>query len=72
MKKLTKSKDRILAGVLGGIAEYFGWDKTWTRIIDGTLVVVTGWGIIAYIVATIVMPESNSNDDTPTGKFRKI
>ncbi|MEB3364603.1 PspC domain-containing protein [Lactobacillus sp. R2/2] len=31
-KRLTKSDDRVLFGVLGGVAEYFGWDKAWTRI----------------------------------------
>lgn len=32
-KHLTRSNDKILGGVLGGIAEYFGFDKTWVRLI---------------------------------------
>ena len=32
-KELTKSRDKVVSGVFGGIAEYFGWDKTITRII---------------------------------------
>lgn len=68
-KQLTKSRDKILAGVLGGLAEYFGFDKTWTRIIGGTLVVISGWGIIAYIIAAIVMPNANKPTD---GKFKQM
>ena len=33
-KKLTRSRDnRVIAGVLGGIANYFNWDATLVRII---------------------------------------
>lgn len=33
MKKLTKSNDRIIAGVCGGIADYFGFDSTIVRLV---------------------------------------
>ncbi len=32
-KELTKSNDKVVSGVFGGVAEYFGWDKAITRII---------------------------------------
>ena len=32
-KRLTKSQNKILAGVLGGIANYFNVDPAWVRII---------------------------------------
>ena len=33
-KKLTRSrKERMIAGVCGGLAEYFGWDPTLVRIV---------------------------------------
>ncbi len=31
-KQLVKSRDKIVAGVLGGVAEYLGWDKTIVRL----------------------------------------
>lgn len=37
MKKLTKSNDKVLTGVLGGFAEYFGADKALVRIIGAAL-----------------------------------
>ena len=58
-KKLTKnSKDKILFGVIGGIADYSNQDPTLLRIIWLILVAFTGFvpGIIAYIAAIFVMP----------------
>jgi len=57
-KKLRKSlTDRKIFGVCGGIAEYFGVDSTIVRLIWAIAVVVFGVGLLAYIVAAIVMPE---------------
>ena len=56
-KKLYKSNtDKKLDGVCAGIGEYFNIDPTLVRLvwILGTLFV--GAGIIAYIIAAIVMP----------------
>ena len=58
--KLHKSKsDRKLAGVCGGIAEYFGVDSTIIRLVFALLVVGWGTGILAYIVAALVLPEAD-------------
>ena len=57
--KLHKSaSDKKLAGVCGGIAEYFGVDSTIIRLVFALLVVGWGTGIAAYIVAALVMPEA--------------
>jgi phage shock protein C len=56
-KKLMRSRDeRMIAGVCGGIAEYFDVDPTVIRLafIVGTL--LGGPGLIAYIVCLILMP----------------
>lgn len=58
MKRLTKSYDRKLCGVCGGIAEYFGVDPTLIRILWVLLVLCAGTGILAYIIAAIIMPEA--------------
>lgn len=58
-KKLTKSSNKLLAGVCAGIAEYFGWEVTLTRILYVVLSMFTGSfpGIILYIILMVIMPE---------------
>lgn len=58
-KKLTKSSNKQLAGVRAGIAEYFGWEVTLTRILYVVLSIFTGSfpGIILYIILMVIMPE---------------
>ncbi|MBR6027451.1 MAG: PspC domain-containing protein [Clostridia bacterium] len=58
MKTLTKSKtNRKICGVCGGIGEYLGVDPTLVRLIFAGCVIVFGSGLLAYIVAAIIMPE---------------
>ncbi len=59
-KKLYLSKDNeIIAGVCGGIGEYFKIDPVIVRIIWVVLTVSTLFaGVIAYIVAWIIIPET--------------
>lgn len=55
-KRLKLSSDKKLAGVCGGIAEYFELDPTLVRILWVVFTVLGGSGIIAYILAWILMP----------------
>jgi phage shock protein C len=56
-KRLFKSNsNRVLCGVCGGIGEYFSIDPTIIRLI-WVLLGCTGTGIVAYIIAAIIMPE---------------
>ncbi|MBO7613799.1 MAG: PspC domain-containing protein [Treponema sp.] len=56
-KKLYKSNsDKKLAGVCGGVAEYFDVDSTIIRLAWVLFTLAGGAGIIAYIIAAIVMP----------------
>ncbi|HOD16413.1 MAG TPA: PspC domain-containing protein [Spirochaetota bacterium] len=59
---LKKSKNRIIAGVCGGIAEWLGWNPTLVRIVYvvGSIVSAAFPGIIVYIVLWILMPSSDS------------
>jgi len=60
MKKLYRSeKNKIFAGILGGLGEYFKIDPVILRIIFVVLVIGTGIfpGVIAYIIALIIMPK---------------
>ncbi len=57
--KLTRSSsDKVIAGVCGGLAEYFGLDPTLVRVGYVLLSVLSvGFpGIIVYIILALVMP----------------
>lgn len=57
-KKLYRStKDKMLGGVAGGIAEYFDIDSTLIRVLFILVVFLGGSGIIAYIILWVVVPE---------------
>lgn len=59
-KKLTRSQDQVIAGVCGGIAEYFGWDIALVRILYLVLSIFSAGfpGLLIYIILWIVMPEN--------------
>ena len=57
MKKRYRSeKDKLFAGVCGGIAEYLEVDTTLVRLGFAAFSIMCGSGILAYIVAAIVIP----------------
>jgi phage shock protein C len=57
MKKLYRSrKNRKLAGVCGGIGEYFDLDPTLVRLIWIMLILAAGTGVLAYIIGIFIMP----------------
>ena len=57
-KKLyRKTNDRMLMGVCSGIAEYFNIDVSVVRLAWVILSCFGGAGIIAYILAAIIVPE---------------
>lgn len=57
-KKLTKSNDKMIAGVCAGIAEYFDVDPTIVRIVYALLAICSvGFpGLIVYIILALIMP----------------
>jgi len=57
-KRLSKSQDKIIAGVCGGIAEYFGWDPAIVRILYLVISIFSAGfpGFIVYVILWIVMP----------------
>lgn len=77
-KKLYKSNDRVLAGVLGGIADYFNIDPNVTRLIFVGLLLLT-WFVpltLFYIIAAIILPTRPSyyqseQDDIREGEYRE-
>jgi phage shock protein PspC (stress-responsive transcriptional regulator) len=56
-KRLYRSRtDKILGGVCGGIAEYFHVDPVLIRVLWVILIFIMGTGILAYLVAWLIMP----------------
>lgn len=58
--KLTRTNsDRILGGVCGGIAKYFGWDATLVRILYVVISILSAAfpGTLVYIILWILMPK---------------
>ncbi|MCH8961291.1 MAG: PspC domain-containing protein [Bacteroidetes bacterium] len=60
LTKLTKSShDRMIAGVCGGLADYFDLDPTLVRVGYVVLSVFSGAfpGLLVYIILAIIMPD---------------
>ena len=63
MEKLQRSKkDRIIAGVCGGLAKYFGVDPTLIRLIFIVGVFLKGITVLIYLVLAIIMPEEGAEE----------
>ena len=57
-KRLYRSREsRMIAGVCGGLGEYFDMDPTIVRLIVVAAALAAGGGILAYILAWIIVPE---------------
>jgi len=62
VKRLYRSKDdRIISGVCGGIAKYMRVDPVVVRLIWAVAALVSmGMGVLAYLIAWILIPEEPS------------
>lgn len=58
-RRLVRSQDRVIAGVVGGFAQYLGIDPTLARIIYVVVSIlsVAFPGILVYVICWLVMPE---------------
>jgi phage shock protein C len=67
-KRLVRPRaDRKIAGVCAGFAEYFDLDVTLVRLVWLFIVLVGGTGLLAYVIAWIVMPEEPLRLPAPVG-----
>ena len=65
-RRLFRSKSaRVIAGVCGGIAEYFNIDPVIIRIVWVVITLLGGAGLLAYIIAWIAIPQrrEDKNDN---------
>ena len=59
MSQLKLSSNKVIAGVCGGYAEYFGLDATLVRIIFVVLAILGSAGLWIYLISWLVMALSN-------------
>ncbi len=72
IKKLYRSKeDKMIAGVCGGVADYFQIDPVWVRLVAVLLIFADGIGIIMYLLAWILIPENPDQSSTKKTKFEE-
>lgn len=57
-KRFTRSNDKMIAGVCGGIAEFLGWDATLVRVlyVVGSILSAAFPGALVYVILWAVMP----------------
>lgn len=58
-KKLYRLDKGMVAGVCGGVAEYFNLDPTVVRLVWAALSLVWGTGIVLYIIAAVILPKKS-------------
>ncbi|HAC2431118.1 TPA_asm: PspC domain-containing protein [Listeria monocytogenes] len=64
MKKLYKSSSqKMIAGICGGLAEYFGIEVTIIRLLWAGAVLFFGTGILLYIIAAIIIPKATPESE---------
>ncbi|MEX1187178.1 MAG: PspC domain-containing protein [Gemmatimonadaceae bacterium] len=63
-RRLKRSNDRVIAGVCGGIAEFFGWEVTAVRALYVFLSVISAAfpGVLVYVSLWWIMPSAEDLD----------
>lgn len=62
-KRLYRSsRNKVLAGVCGGLGEYFEVDPVIVRLLVVVFTLMGGAGLIAYIIAAIIIPSADTGD----------
>ena len=65
-RQLRRSRhDRVIAGVCGGIGEYFDIDPVLVRLVWVLFALMGGSGILAYVIATLIIPEERPGEEVP-------
>jgi phage shock protein C len=64
VKRLYRSeKNKVLGGVCGGLGEYFGVDPVIIRILWVVFCLMYGVGVLAYIIAWVIIPARNGSKE---------
>jgi phage shock protein PspC (stress-responsive transcriptional regulator) len=72
VKRLERSRsDRMLAGVCGGLARYFGIHPAFYRVGFVVLTLIGGAGILIYLAAALVIPDEGEADSIASAALRE-
>lgn len=64
-RRLQKSKNRMVLGVAGGVADYFRIDPVIVRIVFILLVFANGLGILLYLILALLLPKAEAGSASP-------
>lgn len=64
-------KNRIIGGVAGGLAEYFGVEVVLVRLLWVLAIFLGGGGLLVYIIAWIIIPDEGRAFAGPAGQFER-
>jgi len=72
-KKLYRSRDdRIIAGVSGGLAQYFDIDSILVRLAFVILTIFSGVGIAIYLILAIITPTADKPEASPRDNLNEL
>jgi len=60
LKRLYRSKEKMVAGVCAGLADYFNVDPTIIRILFVVIAFAGGASLLAYLIMWIIVPEEKT------------
>ena len=73
MKKLYRSShNKKIAGVCGGIGEYFNVDVTLVRLIWISAIIFAGTGILAYLICWLIVPKNPNTQNKADLDIKKL
>ncbi|HES1290414.1 TPA: PspC domain-containing protein [Streptococcus pyogenes] len=55
-KFYKQRRNRLVAGVIAGLADKYGWDLALARVLAALLIYGTGFGVLLYILLAIFLP----------------
>lgn len=55
-KFYKQRKNRLVAGVIAGLADKYGWNLALARVLAALLIYGTGFGVLLYILLAIFLP----------------
>jgi phage shock protein C len=68
-KRLAKTRDKWVDGVVGGLARYFDWNPDAARLVVAVLILGSGGAVLlAYLVLALLMPAPGPGDLEWTGR----
>jgi len=72
-KQLYRSEtNKMIAGVCGGLADYFDVDATLFRVLFVAVTFLGGAGILVYVILWVIIPVSNSNTQDPKARLEEF